>query len=115
MKSKQKAKGNEKEMNTDTLESQQKRRGPKINPSKISNKLKRHQVYLRLKELKKKAKRKLKTERKKQNEALGEDAPPKQEPRTLENTREPDDSTVQVDDLEVRKIFRSSERFNFGF
>ena len=39
----------------------------------------------------------------KEAELLGEDAPPKQIPRTIENTREPDETTVREDDLEVKE------------
>lgn len=41
-------------------------------------------------------------QRKKEAEALGDKAPPKQVPRTIENTREYDATTVDVDDEEVQ-------------
>ncbi|XP_075731101.1 ribosome production factor 1 isoform X2 [Rhipicephalus microplus] len=49
-----------------------------------------------------KLKRQAQKKRRKEAEALGENAPPKQEPRTIENTREPDDTMVQADDEEVQ-------------
>ena len=91
------------------------------NPSKIKNKLKRNEVYAKYKQQKKTLKKKLRSERIKEVEALGEKAPPKQVqtilaiknicrlsielymqiPRTLENSKEIDETTVQVDDEEV--------------
>ncbi|KAH8035174.1 hypothetical protein HPB51_004415 [Rhipicephalus microplus] len=47
-----------------------------------------------------KLKRQAQKKRRKEAEALGENAPPKREPRTIENTREPDDTMVQADDEE---------------
>uniref|UniRef100_A0A914C2Z7 Brix domain-containing protein n=1 Tax=Acrobeloides nanus TaxID=290746 RepID=A0A914C2Z7_9BILA len=47
------------------------------------------------------AKRARREAREKIREKLGDNAPPKQEPRTIENTREPDDTMVQFDDEEV--------------
>ncbi|KAH9367143.1 hypothetical protein HPB48_011001 [Haemaphysalis longicornis] len=47
-------------------------------------------------------KRQAQKKRRKEAEALGENAPPKQTPRTIENTREPDDTMVQPDDEEVQ-------------
>ena len=41
-------------------------------------------------------------QRKKEAEALGDKAPPKQVPRTIENTREYDATTVDADDEEVQ-------------
>lgn len=71
------------------------------NPSKIGNKSKRSAVYAKYKEEKKKAKKVLRAERVKEVEALGEQAPPKQIPKTLENMRELDETTVRPDDTEV--------------
>ena len=71
------------------------------NPSKIGNKAKRSQIYAKYKLEKKKAKRVLRAERVKEIELLGEKAPPKQIPRTLENMRELDETTVRPDDDEI--------------
>ncbi|XP_077500420.1 ribosome production factor 1 isoform X1 [Amblyomma americanum] len=73
----------------------------KRNISQIKNKQRRLEEYLKLKRAKQKLKRQAQRKRRKEAEALGEDAPPKQVPRTIENTREPDDTMVQPDDEEV--------------
>ncbi len=70
------------------------------NPSKIMNKAKRAQIYAKYKEQKKVAKKKLKQQKLKDVEAIGE-APVKPVPRTIENTRVYDDSKINPDDLEV--------------
>ena len=57
------------------------------NPSKIRNKIKRTEIYSKYKAEKKQQKKKLRQERLKEVEELGESAPPKQSPRTIENTR----------------------------
>jgi len=71
------------------------------NPSKIRNKVKRTEVYAKYKSEKKNQKKKLRQDRVKETEALGENAPPKQVPRTIENTRIQEETTVQPDDTEV--------------
>ncbi len=71
------------------------------NPGQIKNKMKRAEVYKKYKSEKKMQKKKLRQERVKEVEALGEAAPPKQMPRTLENTRETDETMVQPTDEEV--------------
>ena len=71
------------------------------NPSKIGNKIKRTKVYAQYKDLKKQEKRKMRLEKEKEVEALGDAAPPKQVPRTIENTRTADETTVKEDDAEV--------------
>lgn len=65
----------------------------------------------RLKHLeeRKKEKKKKKVARKKEAEKLGLDAPPKKIPRTLENTREPDETTVDPTDDEVQRDISSDE------
>merc|ERR1712086_1162851 len=62
-------------------------KGPAI--SRVRNKCKRTQLYQEAKHVAKK------------HALLGDDAPPKQEPRTLDNTREADDTVVDGDDEEV--------------
>uniref|UniRef100_A0A6M2CQD9 Putative ribosome production factor 1 n=1 Tax=Rhipicephalus microplus TaxID=6941 RepID=A0A6M2CQD9_RHIMP len=74
----------------------------KRNISQIKNKKRRLEEYLKLKRAKQKLKRQAQKKRRKEAEALGENAPPKREPRTIENTREPDDTMVQADDEEVQ-------------
>jgi ribosome production factor 1 len=71
------------------------------NPSKIKNKAKRAEVYAKYKEQKKKLKKKLREMKVAEVEALGEAAPPKQIPKTIENTRNFDATFVKDDDLEI--------------
>jgi len=71
------------------------------NPSKIKNKVKRTEMFAKYKQQKKKLKKSLKLERIKEVEALGEEAPPKQVPRTIDNSREVDETLVQPDDEEI--------------
>lgn len=71
------------------------------NPSVIKNKVKRTAMYAKYKQQKKKLKKKLREERVAEVEALGEAAPPKQIPKTIENTRELDETLVQPDDEEI--------------
>jgi ribosome production factor 1 len=71
------------------------------NPSQIKNKAKRAEMYSKYKQQKKKLKKKLREERVAEVEALGEAAPPKQIPRTIENTRELDETVVKPDDDEI--------------
>jgi transposase len=75
--------------------------GTMKNPSQIKNKVKRNQVYAKYKAEKKKTKLKVKTEKEKEREELGELAPKRQIPHTLENQRVKDDTMVEKDDAEV--------------
>ena len=70
-------------------------------PAKIANKMKRGEIYQKYKTLKKASKKKDKQKKKQDIEALGEAAPPKQLPRTIENTRVSDETTVLPGDGEV--------------
>eukprot|EP01102_Stenamoeba_stenopodia_P003676 TRINITY_DN13833_c0_g1_i1.p1 TRINITY_DN13833_c0_g1~~TRINITY_DN13833_c0_g1_i1.p1 ORF type:complete len:356 (-),score=86.61 TRINITY_DN13833_c0_g1_i1:95-1123(-) len=70
-------------------------------PSQIKNKIRRNQVYQVEKAKKKKEKKQRREMRKKEAELLGDKAPPKQIPRTLDNTREFDETIVSPDDQEV--------------
>ncbi|XP_022770672.1 ribosome production factor 1-like [Durio zibethinus] len=75
-----------------------------ILPSFIKNKEKRSAVHAKLKHQKKLEKRKkLKTRdaTKKRALELGEEPPPKQIPRTIENTREADETVCMPDDEEL--------------
>ena len=71
------------------------------NPSQIKNKAKRTEVYAKYKLQKKKIKKKLREERVKEVESLGEKAPPKQVPKTIDNSRAVDDTFVMANDEEV--------------
>merc|ERR1712018_261401 len=58
------------------------------------NKIRRRELYKKLKSEKKKEKRKRQDARKKIAKALGDDAPPKLVPKTIESMREYDETTV---------------------
>ena len=60
----------------------------------VTNKMRRRELYTKLKKEKKKDKRKRQDERKKKAKALGEDAPPKLVPKTIDSMREYDETTV---------------------
>ena len=60
----------------------------------VGNKIRRRGLYLKLKSEKKKEKRKRQDERKKRAEAMGEEAPPKLVPKTIDSMREYDETTV---------------------
>lgn len=77
---------------------------PLKNPSEIGNKLKRQDVFSKQKHLKTLIKKKLKVRRKKEedkNPELREERLKKNVPKTLENTREIDETLVDPDDEEV--------------
>eukprot|EP00656_Telonema_subtile_P026050 TRINITY_DN28045_c0_g1_i1.p2 TRINITY_DN28045_c0_g1~~TRINITY_DN28045_c0_g1_i1.p2 ORF type:complete len:370 (+),score=77.65 TRINITY_DN28045_c0_g1_i1:137-1246(+) len=82
--------------------------------SRIKNKCKRTQIYQQAKHVAKKAASKARRKRQKEHELLGDDAPPKQEPKTLDNTREKDDTMVDGDDEveEDEKIDEFAAFFN---
>ena len=71
------------------------------NPSGIRNKMKRAEVYQKYKTQKSKIKKKLREERFREIEALGDKAPPKQVPKTIESMRKGDETLVQAGDEEV--------------
>lgn len=72
------------------------------NPGRIKNKLKRSEMYGKYLLEKKARKRQTRIQREKEAEALGDDAEiRKQAPRTLDNTRETEATTVQPDDDEI--------------
>ena len=64
------------------------------NISEIKNKIRRNEEWLKLKREKKKEKRARQDARKKEAEALGDDAPAKLVPKTIDNMREYDETTV---------------------
>ena len=70
------------------------------NPSKIGNKIKRAEVYEKFKQQKRALKKKVRSERVKTLEELGEDAPPKERPKTLDNTRVEEETMVTDADQE---------------
>lgn len=84
---------------------------PGRNISEIKNKRRRLEEYLKLKREKQKLKR---DERKKKRKARaqGQDVPV-QVPRTLENTREPDETTVAQHDEEVKLDEASDEMSSY--
>lgn len=72
--------------------------------SHIKNKMKRSEMYQKLKAKAKKLKKEVRKKKQKEAEKaeqLGLEAPPKQIPRTIENTREADDTMVDPQDDEV--------------
>lgn len=71
------------------------------NPSQIKNKVKRTQVYAKYKAEKSKVKKRQRDERAKQEEELGALAPPRQIPRTIENTRVKDETMIHGADDEI--------------
>ncbi|XP_073401013.1 ribosome production factor 1-like [Dendrobates tinctorius] len=74
---------------------------PSFSVSEIKNKQRRHFMFMRLKMEKRKAKLALKKKLKKEREALGDKAPPKPVPKTMENQRVYDETTVDPADEEV--------------
>ena len=68
----------------------------KVNISEIGNRERRHKHYENLKREKKKDKKKRREERQKIAEALGDDAPPKLVPKTIDSMREADETTVKT-------------------
>lgn len=70
--------------------------------SGMRNKVLRGAQWATLKKEKRKVKKEAQKARRKEAEALGDKAPPKQVPRTIENTREADVTTVDIADEEVQ-------------
>merc|ERR1719510_1927642 len=64
------------------------------NISEIKNKIRRNEEWVKLKRQKKKEKKARQDERKKEREALGDEAPPKLVPKTIDSMREYDETTV---------------------
>lgn len=81
-----------------------KERADPIRPSQIKNKDKRSELHAKLKREKKAQKRKLAHEREpavRRAVELGEQPLERQVPRTIENTREPDETVCRPDDQEL--------------
>ncbi|KAM9848273.1 ribosome production factor 1 [Aulostomus maculatus] len=74
---------------------------PTFSVSEIKNKQRRHFMFMKLKQEKRKEKMQLKKKKKKEREALGDKAPPKEVPKTIENQRVYDETTVDPEDEEV--------------
>lgn len=74
---------------------------PTFSVSEIKNKQRRHLMFMKLKQEKRKQKMQLKKKKKKEREALGDKAPPKEVPKTIENQRVYDETTVDPEDEEV--------------
>lgn len=76
----------------------------RVSAGQIKNKSKRMEIYAKQRKEKEEAKAARRAARQKEREvaeAAGEAVPAKLEPRTLDNTREFDDTFVTVDDVEV--------------
>uniref|UniRef100_A0A6I8Q1Y0 Ribosome production factor 1 n=1 Tax=Xenopus tropicalis TaxID=8364 RepID=A0A6I8Q1Y0_XENTR len=74
---------------------------PTFSLSEIKNKQRRQFMFMRLKQEKRKEKLALRKKRKKERAALGDKAPPKPVPKTIENQRVYDETTVDPADEEV--------------
>ncbi|TKS74666.1 Ribosome production factor 1 [Collichthys lucidus] len=74
---------------------------PSFSVSEIKNKQRRHFMFMKLKQEKRKQKMQLKKKKKKEREALGDKAPPKEVPKTIENQRVYDETVVDPEDEEV--------------
>jgi len=69
--------------------------------SNVKNKILRSEIYQQEKQIKNKEKRQRREKRKREDEILGDEAPPKQVQKTLDNMRVRDDTVVDVDDEEI--------------
>ncbi|XP_020348267.1 ribosome production factor 1 [Oncorhynchus nerka] len=74
---------------------------PTFSVSEIKNKQRRHLMFMKLKQEKRKQKVAMKKKKKKERDALGDKAPPKEVPKTIENQRVYDETTVNPEDEEV--------------
>uniref|UniRef100_A0A3B3DRP6 Ribosome production factor 1 n=1 Tax=Oryzias melastigma TaxID=30732 RepID=A0A3B3DRP6_ORYME len=74
---------------------------PTFSVSEIKNKQRRHMMFTKLKQEKRKQKLQLRKKRKKERAALGDKAPPKEVPKTIENQRVFDETTVDPEDEEI--------------
>lgn len=81
--------------------------------STMKNKVLRTAQWASLKKEKRKVKKERQKLRKQEAEVLGDAAPPKQVPRTIENTREHDITTVDKDDEEVQFDIKHDEYESF--
>ncbi|XP_030061645.1 ribosome production factor 1 [Microcaecilia unicolor] len=74
---------------------------PTFNISEIKNRQRRQFMFLRFKQERRKEKLAIKKKRRKEREALGDKAPPKPVPKTIENQRIYDETVVDPTDEEV--------------
>uniref|UniRef100_A0A4X2KTC4 Ribosome production factor 1 homolog n=1 Tax=Vombatus ursinus TaxID=29139 RepID=A0A4X2KTC4_VOMUR len=74
---------------------------PGFSISEIKNKQRRHFMFVRWKQQQRKEKLAAKKKLKKEREALGDKAPPKPVPKTIENQRVYDETIVDPNDEEV--------------
>uniref|UniRef100_A0A3P8ZIL5 Ribosome production factor 1 n=1 Tax=Esox lucius TaxID=8010 RepID=A0A3P8ZIL5_ESOLU len=74
---------------------------PEFRVSEIKNKQRRHLMFMKLKLEKRKQRMAMKKKKKKERDALGDKAPPKNVPKTIENQRIYDETTVNPEDEEV--------------
>ncbi|KAG6969374.1 hypothetical protein JG688_00005342 [Phytophthora aleatoria] len=80
------------------------------NPSQIKNKMKRQLVMQKFRKEKKEAKKAAQLKRRREAEEMGEEAPPKMEPRTIDNTREKEVTMVSNEgDEEIESDERDDE------
>ncbi|CAK4083993.1 unnamed protein product [Aphanomyces euteiches] len=71
------------------------------NPSAIKNKIKRQEIMVKYKKEKKALREEKRAQRKKEAEELGDKAPPKLVPRTIDNTREQEVTMISAEDEEI--------------
>ncbi|CAK8688940.1 ribosome production factor 1-like [Clavelina lepadiformis] len=83
------------------------------NISQIRNKQKRAAAYVKLRREQRKERIKLRNLRQKQREQLGEDAPPVQPQKTIDNQREKEDTMVHPEDKEVLLDEETDEMANY--
>jgi len=77
--------------------------------NKYSNKYRKRAEVAKLKKQKKKLKKTERNKRKEEAEALGEDAPPKNIPKTLETLRVPEPSRIDADDEDAVQAITEDE------
>nr|XP_032801213.1 ribosome production factor 1-like [Petromyzon marinus] len=82
---------------------------PSFSVSEIKNRQRRHEAYTKQKVAKRKEWLARKKQRRAERRALGDKAPPKEVPKTLENQRLPDETTVTTGDEEVEADQLSDE------
>eukprot|EP01105_Mastigella_eilhardi_P025823 TRINITY_DN7167_c0_g1_i1.p1 TRINITY_DN7167_c0_g1~~TRINITY_DN7167_c0_g1_i1.p1 ORF type:complete len:352 (+),score=108.07 TRINITY_DN7167_c0_g1_i1:365-1420(+) len=82
---------------------------PSVKMPDIKNKMRRSAIYQKKKEHRDKIQRDGRLKRKKDAAALGDQAPPKKQPRTIENTKEEDPTLVDMADEEVQRDITEDE------
>lgn len=79
----------------------------------IKDKCKRREAYTKLKQDRKQEKYENRMRKKKEREELGDAAPPKQMPKTLDSMRTPDETMVDENDEEIQKDEEEDEWASF--